>query len=83
MLGLDDLLHDAVGAAEVDREGRADAELALDADVATALLDDPVHGRQPQPVPLPASLVVKKGSKIWRSVASSIPWPLSRTVSVT
>ena len=47
-LGLDRRLHDAVGAAEVDREGGADAELAVDGDVAAALLHDPVDGREPQ-----------------------------------
>ncbi|MNT87494.1 hypothetical protein D3C72_2279130 [compost metagenome] len=31
----------------------------------------------PSPVPLPTCLVVKKGSKILRTVSSSIPQPLS------
>jgi hypothetical protein len=37
----------------------------------------------PSPVPLPWAFVVKKGSKIWRRVAASIPWPLSAMLSVT
>src|SRR5713226_6411872 len=37
----------------------------------------------PRPVPLPAGLVVKKGSKIWRRVFSSIPCPVSDTSRTT
>jgi hypothetical protein len=37
----------------------------------------------PSPVPLPGSLVVKKGSKIRAWVAASMPVPLSLTTSST
>ena len=43
------MLPRIVHAAEVDRERRADADLALDLDVAAALLDDPVDRRQAEP----------------------------------
>ena len=36
---------------------------------------------RPRPVPCPTGLVVKKGSKMWASVAASMPEPLSRTMS--
>ena len=38
---------------------------------------------RPRPVPPEVDLVVKKGSKIWVLVASSIPTPSSRTKSST
>jgi hypothetical protein len=38
---------------------------------------------RPSPVPFPGPFVVKKGSKIWPSVAASIPWPVSLTASIT
>ena len=31
----------------------------------------------PSPVPLPCSLVVKNGSKMWAMASASMPWPLS------
>ena len=37
----------------------------------------------PRPVPLPGSLVVKKGSKILDRVAASMPTPVSVTESQT
>src|ERR1700733_5263138 len=36
---------------------------------------------RPKPVPLPTSLVVKKGSKIASSLSAAIPDPLSATVT--
>ena len=38
---------------------------------------------RPSPVPLPTSFVVKKGSKMRASVASSIPVPVSLTARAT
>ena len=38
---------------------------------------------RPNPVPLPFSLVVKKGSKMWDWVSAPIPIPLSVTASIT
>jgi hypothetical protein len=37
----------------------------------------------PSPVPLPNSLVVKNGSKIWSSTSGAMPVPVSATVSTT
>ena len=56
---------------EVDRERRAAARLAVDHDVAAALLHDAVDGRRGRgPVPFAGSLVVKNGSKMRACVAS-------------
>ncbi len=38
---------------------------------------------RPSPVPLPASLVVKNGSKIRARVCSSMPHPVSLTAIIT
>ena len=37
----------------------------------------------PSPVPLPASLVVKKGSKMWPRTSLSMPCPVSLTAIIT
>jgi hypothetical protein len=37
----------------------------------------------PRPVPLPTSLVVKKGSKIFAFTSSVMPVPVSLTASIT
>ena len=38
---------------------------------------------RPNPVPLPFSFVVKKGSKMCAKVSASIPTPVSLTASIT
>ena len=38
---------------------------------------------RPSPVPRPTCLVVKNGSNTRAKVAASMPWPLSRTRSIT
>src|SRR5258708_40026990 len=43
-------------AREVDLERRPNAELTIDPDVTTRLLDDPIHRRQSQPGPLSSLL---------------------------
>src|SRR2546428_11166913 len=50
-----------VNARQVDFERRALTELAVDADVATALLHDSVDGRQTQPCPLAGPLAGEEG----------------------
>ena len=65
---------------EVDLEGAACARPALHVDGAAVVRHDAVNGRQAEPVPLPAALVVKKGSKTRSTVASSMPRPASLTV---
>ena len=49
----------------------------------TALLNDPYTVDSPNPVPLPTSLVVKKGSKTCFFVVASIPVPVSVIASIT
>ena len=41
----------------------------------------PYTMERPRPVPPLPAFVVKKGSKTWARVFSSMPWPVSRTVS--
>ena len=59
------------------------AEFGLDADGPLGLGDDAVHRGQPQPVPPPSPLVVKKGSKTWAMTSSGMPVPVSLTCSRT
>jgi hypothetical protein len=57
---------------------------ALDTEMAPPLCwTMPYTVARPRPVPWPVSLVVKKGSKMWASVASSMPVPVSRTERAT
>jgi len=72
-----------VGAGEIDLKGCAVSGFAVDEDVSGALLDDAVNGSQAQAGSLPCSLVVKKGSKMRDTVASSMPVPVSLTASRT
>jgi hypothetical protein len=58
---------------KVNLKGRTQAELTVDPDIAVALLDDSVKVARPRPVPLPGSLVVKKGSKIFGNTVLSMP----------
>ena len=51
-------------------------------DVPAALLDDAVDRREPEAGALPDSLVVKNGSNSAACVASSMPVPVSLTVSI-
>jgi hypothetical protein len=68
---------------EVDLAGGAPADPRVEADAATALLDDPEHGGEAPSGPLPSALVVKKGSNICSRVWASMPSPVSLTDSIT
>ena len=59
-------------AGQVDLEARA-CRFAVDPDVAAALLDDPVDGRESEAGPGPIGLVVKNGSKMRAIVSASMP----------
>jgi hypothetical protein len=67
----------------MDLERGAQAQLAVDPYVAAALLTMPYTLDRPSPVPLPFSLVVKKGSKSYVLVCWSMPQPVSVTASWT
>ena len=60
----------SVGARQVDLERRALAELAVDPDVAAALLDDAVDGREPEPGALAA--VLRREERLEEPAAASL-----------
>ena len=79
-----DLVFAFLGPREIDRDGRASTDLAVDPDVAAALLDDAVDGRHPEPGSLvhrlrreerledaPSRLFVHPASGVARSRSSS------------
>ena len=70
-------------AREVELDGRAFADLAVDADVAAGLLDEAVDLRSPRPVPTPGGLVVKNGSNARFITSRLMPLPESLTATMT
>jgi len=77
------LLRDTLDAREVEPERASLSRFTFYPDVTAALPDDAVDRRQAEPVPLPSSFVVKKGSKMRAWVSASIPVPVSLTTSIT
>jgi hypothetical protein len=73
----------AADARQVDLEGRPLARFTIDEDVPPLSLTIPKTVARPSPVPLPLSLVEKKGSKIRARVSFFIPHPVSLTASST
>jgi hypothetical protein len=64
-----------------DRSPRA--ERAFDSNVPPGLSDKAIDHAGPSPVPLPTSLVVKKGSKTRSRISGGIPQPVSVTDTST